>query len=229
MNQEGLYMQSIKAFDQSILLNALQKEYAKTPNGKQIFTQLKDGICYALSIDWLRQLLEAGKNIPDTIPANYTSGTPLLYYKQIANNYYKFALDFDRTTGYLNLGLPAAGIAEAVRHHGHDFINCMDTRYTELCTGGQATVASTIDCSSRATLRYELEQALASGRECRMMVWLSTTAFAHEMAVYIRAGVLYFYDPNSGIHAGTANEITNEIHRIYAGRQSPAVYLSRWR
>lgn len=227
-----------KAFNQGTVLGALRADYAAQPGGPQMFSQVQGGICYMLSIDWLRQLLEPGKDIRSTILDNPTAGASLMYYKQATNNYYKFMLDFARTHGYLDTSLPVWNIAEVILNHGHNFVNACDTRYTELCTKNTATVRATTACNQKADVQRALETP-ASDKESWMMLWLSLPyaagASAHEMAAYIRNGALYFYDPNSGIWSGSAAEIADEIYSAYVdGRaltagQTPVLYVSEWR
>ena len=71
--------QQRQIFNQAQLLNILEGTYGSLPEEREAVDSIRGGICYMLSI----------------YDTNYGSTAALFYYKQIANNYFKYSADYD--------------------------------------------------------------------------------------------------------------------------------------
>lgn len=88
--------QQRQIFNQAQLLNILEGTYGSLPEEREAVDSIRGGICYMLSIEWLLRLFEGPFAYPDSIyDTNYGSTAALFYYKQIANNYFKYSADYD--------------------------------------------------------------------------------------------------------------------------------------
>ena len=88
--------QQRQIFNQAQLLNILEGTYGSLPEEREAVDSIRGGICYMLSIEWLLRLFEGPFAYPDSIyDTNYGSTAALYYYKQIANNYFKYSADYD--------------------------------------------------------------------------------------------------------------------------------------
>lgn len=187
--------QQRQIFDQGELLDILEETYGNLAEEKETVDSIHGGICYMLSIEWLLRLLEEPDAYPDSIyDTNYRNPATLSYYKQIANNYFKYAADYD----YTFQGRAGHAGAEASAGTG---IADMDRNYVEYCSRKKYTVRN-------ACRNYNAATDITGGfaGDCALLVFLDiepnnprVDEFGHEMALWRHGGQSYFYDPNEGV------------------------------
>lgn len=193
-------------FDQSILLHELQPSYAIRPTD---YALISGGICYMLSMEWLRCLFET----PDVYPAsiffnNFEDANNLMYFKQIANNYCKFSADYEYNYPILTTVSPYPSIAD-IPQSGGSIMEDVDRWYVSLCSNKKMQV---VDCTYSDQVHALATRMTSLRPGCGMLLWLTVyesgtdannhtyPGFAHEMALWRdKKGELYFFDPNEGV------------------------------
>lgn len=124
-------------FVQGELLKVLKETYGESAEEQENFKHIKGGICFMLSIEWLLKLLE----LPNAYPASiydprFDDPKTAIYYKQIADNYYKYSADWK----YTFRGLAEHPTAEQMADTRIVDIN---NRFVELCSKEKYTVPGT--------------------------------------------------------------------------------------
>lgn len=201
----------IAQFNQGELIDAVIKNMLtnnpKNQKTAERMLAINDGICYMLSMEWLR-LIHTNQNGWDTfcLHPKDSKGKLIIdekdiaYYTQIANNFYQY-------DEILNGALKRI-LQRTILEKNLD--NCsnfeIDTRLVPLCFGSQNSVI--------AKKAMEPQKKLASFRNSMASYFIGHTAsklliglfgydgsdcFGHEAAMFHNAGDYYFFDCNYGI------------------------------
>lgn len=207
--------QQRQIFNQGELLDILEKTYGGLVEEREAVASIHEGICYMLSIEWLLRLLEEPAAYPDSIyDINYGNPATLSYYKQIANNYFKYSADYD----YKFQGRAGHAGAEVLAGTG---IADMDRNYVEYCSRNKYTVRNA--CKS-----YNAAKDITGdfAGDCALLVFLDVEpnnqgveGFGHEMALWRYGGQSYFYDPNEGVFL--LSDFSRIVGEIISGYTAP--------
>lgn len=184
-----------QVFRQGELLDVLKRTYGTLAEEQEAVKKIEDGICYMLSIEWLLKLSEQPNAYPASVyDTQFDHPKITAYYKQIANNYYKFSADWGYTFGnrVVHPGaerMPGTRMVEIDRH------------YVELCSREKYTVPNTFNQFTAAA-----DITGTYGGNCALLLCLNVIpytpparGFGHEMALWRYNGQSYFYDPNAGV------------------------------
>lgn len=209
-------------FEQGRLLIDMKKTYGNTAAEQEIVRSIEGGICYMLSIEWLLKLLDNPAAYPDSIFDN-DFGNPkvLAYYKQIANNYHQFSIDFNHTFD------KRAKHSKAEIATGGSIID-MDKKYVGYCSKNRHKVLT-----SGGPFNSSTDITSMFGENSALLVYLnvipdnpSIKGFAHEMALWKYGGKSWFYDPNMGVFMlKDFSRIIGEIlngYKVFAGGAAQA-------
>lgn len=167
---------------------------------------VKCGICYMLSMEWLRLIINDDASWKK-FGADYE--TNLAYYKQIMNNHYTYATD-------------AKSLVNVTSFRDIE----MDRGMVGLCMKNAASVPR----EKIANSYNELADVIAGGDIDNRLFFirLEMGGSAHRVAAYLSSvAKIYFYDPNFGVisvsafdNAGLkvkAAEFMKRLYDIYAG------------
>lgn len=187
---------------------------------------IRGGICYALSMEWLRLIVVNGGNVNDDFGALEMCEdevTPekksLAYYKQIANNFFAYATQDSRL----------AGIRATNNYASIE----MDKTMVKMCMADQAkVVAEKTATALRPTARIIMDNHDGN----LMFIRLIMNQAAHRIAGYrADANTLYIYDPNigtimlRGINDAELEDkvelLFEQLHRKYGFNQVTVRYL----
>lgn len=194
-------------FSQADLLEKLKSSYGTSSVDEEAYECIKEGICYMLSVEWLLKLMKTPKAYPSSIyDTQFDNQKVLMYYKQIANNYYKFASDykltFQRTAGH-----PGSELLP-----GNQMVD-IDNKFVGLCSNSKYSVINSNDYNSPTDLTN-----VYTG-DCALLLYLNVNAgadsFAHEMAIWRHENKNYFYDPNQGVFQ--LSDLSNIVGEVIAG------------
>lgn len=183
-------------------LPVTQKELTE----KDFERNVKGGICYMLSMEWLRLIINEDASWKH-FGADYE--TTVAYCKQIMNNYYAHA-----TNGYTLSNMASY----------RDIT--MDRSMVELCMKGAAAVPREIIADNYD----ELADVIVGGDIDNRLFFirLEMGGAAHQVAAYLSSvSKIYFYDPNFGVISISAfdntglkvkaAEFTRKLYDTYAG------------
>lgn len=184
-----------QVFRQGALLDVLKGTYGTLTEEQETIEKIKGGICYMLSIEWLLKLLEQPNVYPASVyDTQFDNSETAMYYKQIADNYYKFSADWGYTFE------SRAGHPGAEKMAGTHMVE-IDRRYVELCSKEKYTVPNTFNQFTSAADITGLY-----GGNCALLLYLNVIpntptvqGFGHEMALWRYNNQSYFYDPNEGV------------------------------
>lgn len=195
---------------QNGIIKKILKDMPQEAHGyleNQFYNKVKNGICYMLSMEWLRLIIsnsdlnwkEFGENIIDTKP---------VYYKQIMTNFYTYATRDD--------------VAVLTKTLLYNDIR-MDKVLVNLCMNKIAGVTNEkiVDTES------DFANRIIGGNNKYFFVRLEMKRAAHQIALYKETdNKLYIYDPNIGIISISSTdkslmenttEVIRKIWRMYAG------------
>ncbi len=198
-------------FSQTELLEKLITTYGESAKEKEASECIKGGICYMLSVEWLLKLMETPNSYPDSIyNTQFDNEKVLMYYKQIADNYYKFASDFHLT------------FQKTTEHPGAELLpgNRMvdiDKKFVQLCSNSKYCVKDSYGVyNSPTNLEHVYE------KDCALLLYLNVNAgadsFAHEMAIWRYKNKNYFYDPNQGVFL--LDDLSKIVGEVIDGHKS---------
>lgn len=198
-------------FIQADLLEKLKPCYGASAEDKEAYECIKDGICYMLSIEWLLKLMETPNAYPDSIyNTQFENQKVLMYYKQIANNFYKYASDYKFTFQKI-AGHPGSEQLQGnsmVDIHNKFVASCSNSKY--LVENSYGIYNSPVDLTNVYTGNCALLL-------CLNVIPLNTSVngFAHAMAIWRYQNKNYFYDPNQGVFQ--VSDLSNIVGEIIAG------------
>lgn len=162
---------------------------------------VKGGICYMLSMEWLRLIVNEESSWKK-FGADYESN--LAYYKQIMTNYYAYATD-------------GKTLVNATSFRDIE----MDRGMVELCMKNEASVPR----EKIADSYNELADAIADGDIDNrfFFIRLEMGGSAHRVAAYLSSvAKIYFYDPNFGVisvsafdNVGLKAKTVDFVKRLY--------------
>lgn len=162
---------------------------------------VEGGICYMLSMEWLRLIVNEESSWKK-FGADYKSN--LAYYKQIMTNYYEYATD-----GKTLVNVTSFRDIE------------MDRGMVELCMKNAASVPR----EKIADTYNELADAIAGGDIDNRLFFirLEMGGSAHQVAAYLSSvAKIYFYDPNFGVisvsafdNVGLKAKTVDFVKRLY--------------
>lgn len=197
------------------IIENLSTNKSKDMMVEERITAIRGGICYMLSVEWLRRIYaDNGKwntfcfhQLNDEGNIILTS-SDLAYYTQIANNYFTYSKLFDDST---KTTLQAALLGTEIEHCSYFQI---DEKLVPLCLekkeGFHIQVQKAIEPQFNIdTLKRDLQAYLKSHADSKLLVGLrgsyladSSTVkyFGHKTAMYRNADGIYFYDPNFGLY-----------------------------
>ena len=162
---------------------------------------VEGGICYMLSMEWLRLIVNEESSWKK-FGTDYKSN--LAYYKQIMTNYYEYATD-----GKTLVNVTSFRDIE------------MDRGMVELCMKNAASVPR----EKIADSYNELADAIAGGDIDNrfFFIRLEMGGSAHQVAAYLSSvAKIYFYDPNFGVisvsafdNVGLKAKTVDFVKRLY--------------
>lgn len=218
-----------QTFTQSELLKQLEPLYSGSETDPASLEMISGGICYMLSMEWIRQLIVEKPGPPASIFNNdFTSQANLDYFKQVANNYCTFSGSYDYTFFSAVSYYPSAA---AIPKVGRSIMESVDRHFTELCSNGNMEVAKS-ELKNAPNLAGAQFKALQ--KEHGMMLWLQVygsgetfEGLAHEMALWRTAeDVLYFFDSNEGVFE--VNDTDRLAEEIFSYTGSFPIITKPW-
>lgn len=226
-----------QTFHQGALLNLLEKDYGTSDDEKACVRLIHDGICYMLSMEWLLELMTGtDKKAKSVFNNQYSDVANRAYYKQIANNYCKYSMDFEKTfakqqaNGAFENRTQLFEISEPIPiyEEGVKAIKDVDKYFVELCSQNKCTVKKIAGPVGDKFKTADFLTKFDPGKkeEQAFLIYLNVQArnpkelsFAHEMAIWYRKKDLqsyYFFDPNFGVYKyRTLDTILKEIMDNY--------------
>lgn len=226
-NRAGL----MASFSQGELIEQLKGEYGSLQEDRECVELIQGGICYMLSLEWLRQL----KSVEPALiyDSNFSDAKVRAYYKQIANNYREYSKGFsDKFADRTNMSKNA-----------YEKLRELDERYAELCSVQKYTVKenegpfhkSKKENPAQGKMITNLTNKSISGGHA-ILIYLNVheqagrAAFGHEMAIWCQhenSQKYYFFDPNFGVfEVDDLASLFADIFSEYAGNGDADIVLS---
>lgn len=202
----------LQNFSQSELLEKLIPTYGAGNLEKQMAKDINAGICYMLSVEWLRRLFELPQAYPDSVfDSRFENAKILVYYKQIANNYCKYFEDFEYTCKFVSR-YPSAETFE--RNAAK-----IDKKYVSYCFKDNTHI--TVSTTGPYTSSDDLNTVFYGSNA--LLIYLNVkpnsiaeNGFAHEMAIWNYDSKHYFFDPNIGVYRlNDLSDIVSDIKQSY--------------
>lgn len=185
--------------------------------------EIAGGMCYALSLEWVRCMGNGEVNKAIELNINDFSDAKLAYHKQIASNFFHYACNMgmsstlDRSISFL-IGLTdKLKVVNPAGRKEQSFRNMTDINqwYVNTCSGGELVADTTYgfpkvdDIKVVYSKKYDSEPGV-------FLVGTSNHQMAFAHIVNGGKHSLYFYDPNVGtIEADSIDEIVDYIRRNY--------------
>lgn len=228
-----------RPYNQNEIINLLIPEYGDTPKQQTVFDEIKKGMSYMLSVEWLLRLLEDNRLSPNQVfpdtdkePGTY-SVSALIYYKQLADNYYKYIEDIKKTQRHHMFHL----LEEYITNK--EFIDT-NKRYVELCSYSASTVSHgdyfvirhyKLPDSVSNTDVAKITDALTNdtGLLLSLHICFNNAAFnyTHSMAVWQHENTYYFFDPNYGFYQlDNIMKLADIIKNHYANEHNEATHVT---
>lgn len=195
----------IEEKNQETIIAAVMATMGNDKLQQQEKKEIEDGICFMLSIEWLRQIIENGGITAelkkfnqglDTADANERKRT-LAYYKQIANNFFAYNREDE---------------GEIPRKRETAWENDL---FVSLCSNKRLKSLVTCQSSDAAQLKKHYDACGEKGNY--YLIGFFCTGGGHEMAFTIdEKGKYWFYDPNSDVWvADSFGDILRYLERVY--------------
>ncbi len=214
--------------DHNAILSVIKNEISSQLLGPERISIIQDGICFMLSINWIRCLIRDDptfhdlcddinnqKNSPNK---KVTLTNPEIYYlKQIGNNFCAYAESIRPTVP----NFPAASIFDigfpCTQINVHNFFatNCISKKAKPLSTAPTTALEFTTYFQNVATKYIDAFHLLSliSGTE------------GHSVAIYQTYNILYFFDCNCGEYTITnLTELFTELKLAYPKLKLTSIY-----
>lgn len=208
------------------IIENLSLNHSKDIKAEERINEIKNGICYMLSVEWLR-LIYTNTEKWKTFCFHQRNNTgeivltppEIAYYTQISNNFFTYSKLFDDSTKTtLQAALLGAEIKECTYFQ-------IDEKLVPLCIdkreGLHIQVQKAIEPQNTIdALKRNLQAYLNTHSDCTLLIGLrgfnKGEYFGHKTAMYHNADGIYFYDPNFGIYQITdLNEFLQDLCNTY--------------
>lgn len=179
---------------QGNIIDKVMEQIGTQPEGAQRAEDIRGGICYMLSMEWIRRVVTSGINV-GTINFNDPTNVDnnLEVYGQIANNFHSYVQNLNAQSG--RAADVKLAVEEATRRHltSKTEINAL---FVEMCSGGELKAPIT----TMETNCDALTQQFNAEKPQYFLLGFSWKNGGHRMAgVRLNDGRIVFYDPNYGV------------------------------
>lgn len=217
----------VSAFEQVEMINYLIRNMLEdvNPKNKLIAERMQlidNGICYMLSIEWLRLIHTNGDwrnfcNFSLNSQGNLElTKNEIAYYTQLADNFYQYAQLSEPGTRIFQRTFLQANVENCSNFR-------IDEKLVPICfgEGSPITVKKAMDIQKKlASFINSLNNYLQSHANAKLLIGIfftdGTDYYGHELAMYKNNNDLYFFDCNYGLYQITdMNVFFNELWNHY--------------
>lgn len=202
---------------QGYIIDKVKELLAAEPGGDSKVEATRGGICYMLSMEWIRGVIKNGVT-PELVNFNDPAEVDknLEVYRQIASNFYNYAQNMQAQSGRM------ADVREILQEAADRRLisnGQIDDLYASLSSWGQMRVAASYTVSNGS----ELSSKLLAVKPQYFLLGITWKDGGHEMAgTLMEDGHIVFYDPNDGVYQiDSFEEVVAHIYARYQKMGQP--------
>lgn len=202
---------------QGYIIDKVEELLAAEPGGDSKVKATRGGICYMLSMEWIREVILSGVT-PVLVDFNDQAEVDrnLETFRQIANNFYTYVQNFLAQRG----GMADARVVvqEATDHQLRSNWQ-IDRLYARLGSWGQMRAVASYTVSNGS----ELTSKFLEVKPQYFLLGIIWNGGGHEMAGTLMGdGHIVFYDPNDGVYLiDSFEELVAWIYARYQNMRQP--------